>query len=53
MNNIRKSYIKNCIANNDLDKISKEDLQFIIEETNSNKEFVIHRLKELGKEVEQ
>lgn len=53
MNNIRKSYIKNCIANNDLDKISKEDLQFIIEETNSNKEFVIHVLRELGKEVEQ
>ncbi len=52
MDSIRKSYIRNTILNNDVDKISKEDLKFIIEETKSDEEFVIEALSELGKEVE-
>ncbi len=51
MDSIRKSYIKNCIAHNENKELTQGDLQFIIEETKSNSEFVIKVLKELGKEV--
>lgn len=48
LNNLRKSYIKNCIHNYNIDKISEMDLEFLIEDTKSNREFVINTLSELN-----
>lgn len=50
MNKIRKSYIKNCILNNQIDdvkKLSNNDIEFLIEETKSSREFVIEALENL------
>ena len=51
LNKIKKSYIKNAIANNDIKKITKEDLSFLIEDTKSNIDFVKEVIKELGVEI--
>lgn len=48
MDKLRKSYIKNCINNNKVSEITKADLEFLIEDTKSNKEFVMNALKELN-----
>jgi cysteine synthase len=43
----RLSYIKNCVTGNQLKQISKEDVQFIADDTKSNIDFVIDALKKL------
>ncbi|MDF2674043.1 MAG: PLP-dependent lyase/thiolase [Clostridiales bacterium] len=43
---LRKSYIKNCIANYKVDFVIKEDIEFLIEDTKSNRDFVLNTLKE-------
>lgn len=48
MDKLRKSYIKNCIANIKVDFITKEDIEFLIADTKSNREFVLNTLKELN-----
>ena len=48
---LRKGYIKNCIKNNEVSEISKEDLKFLIEETKSDEAFVRACLKEHGVRV--
>jgi cysteine synthase len=48
MEKLRKSYIKNCIANYKVEKVTKEDIEFMIEDTKSDKEFVLNTLKELN-----
>lgn len=45
---LRKSYIKNCIKNTNVDKVTEEDLNFLVEDTKSNVEFVKSVLDELG-----
>lgn len=50
MNKIRKSYIKNCVINNkidDINNLSNEDIEFLMKETKSSKEFVIEVLDNL------
>ncbi|WP_343347530.1 2-amino-4-oxopentanoate thiolase subunit OrtB [Terrisporobacter petrolearius] len=50
INKIRKSYIKNCVLNNkinDVDNLSIEDIEFLMKETKSSKEFVIEVLDNL------
>ena len=46
LNNTRRSYIRNCIKNSSVDKITKEDLEFLIEDTKSSEEFVKKMLDE-------
>ncbi|MBS4535393.1 PLP-dependent lyase/thiolase [Clostridium sp. D2Q-14] len=50
LNKIRKSYIKNCIKNNQDVKISDEDLEFLAKDTKTNVEFVREILLELNNE---
>ncbi|MDU4860308.1 MAG: 2-amino-4-oxopentanoate thiolase subunit OrtB [Terrisporobacter othiniensis] len=50
INKIRKSYIKNCVLNNkinDVNNLSNEDIEFLMKETKSSKEFVIEVLDNL------
>lgn len=49
---LRKSYIKNCIKNTNVNKATNKDIEFLIEDTKSNREFVIDTLKELNVEFE-
>jgi hypothetical protein len=48
----RKSYIRNCITNNNVNKATAEDLAFLIADTKSNEGFVRAVLAELDIEVE-
>ncbi len=48
---IRKSLIKNSIAQNDYKVITQGDFEFLVEETNSSKDFVKEVLDELKVEV--
>lgn len=52
LNRIRKSYIRNCIDNYKVIKISKTDLDFLVEDTKSSLEFVKDVLTELKIEYE-
>lgn len=50
MNKIRKSYIKNCVLNNkidDVNNLSNEDIEFLMKETKSSRDFVIEVLDNL------
>lgn len=47
----RKSYIKNCIANNNLKEITKADFNFMVADTKSNADDVLGVLKELNIEI--
>ncbi len=48
LNRIRRSYIRNCIRNNQIEKVNKEDLEFLVEDTKSSEEFVKSILDEFG-----
>ena len=48
MDKLRHSYIKNAIKNNKLGKASQEDINYLIEETKTNKEFVLKILDEFN-----
>lgn len=50
MNKIRKSFIKNCISHNgveDVNSISNQDIEFLMEEVKSSRDFVIEALNNL------
>ena len=50
INKIRKSYIKNCVLNNkinDVNNLSNDDIEFLMKETKSSKEFVIEVIDNL------
>lgn len=49
---LRKSYIKNCIEHTKVKKATANDIEFLIQDTKSNREFVIEALRELNVEVE-
>ncbi|WP_069649418.1 2-amino-4-oxopentanoate thiolase subunit OrtB [Caloranaerobacter ferrireducens] len=48
LDKIKKSYIKNCIETTKIDYLTKEDIDFLVEDTKSNEEFVKQILDELG-----
>ena len=50
LNRTRRSYIRNCIQNSNVDKITKEDLEFLVADTKSNEKFVKKILDEFGVE---
>ena len=47
MDKIRKSYIKNAIENNNIEHLSKQDIEFLAKDSKSSEEFV----KEVSKEI--
>ncbi len=47
LNKLRKSCIKNAIANTDKNKLSDEDIDYLVAETNTNREYVESVLKSL------
>ncbi len=49
----KKSYIRNCITNSDVDIVNRGDLDFLITDTKSDKEFVLKVLEELDIKVEK
>ncbi|MGL5507393.1 MAG: 2-amino-4-oxopentanoate thiolase subunit OrtB, partial [Paraclostridium sp.] len=51
MDKIRTSYVKNCIENYKVTSISKEDLEFLIDETKSSEEFIIDITKSLNIDI--
>ncbi|NBI06733.1 2-amino-4-oxopentanoate thiolase subunit OrtB [Senegalia massiliensis] len=44
---IKKSYIKNCLKNNEDIEITEKDIEFLAEDTKSSKEFVISMIEKL------
>ncbi len=48
LNNTRRSYIRNAVDNVKVNSVTKEDLDFLVEDTKSNMEFVKEVLNELG-----
>ncbi|KPU28034.1 2-amino-4-ketopentanoate thiolase [Caloranaerobacter sp. TR13] len=48
LDKIKKSYIKNCIETTKINYVTKEDIDFLVEDTKSNEEFVKQILNELG-----
>jgi 2-amino-4-ketopentanoate thiolase beta subunit len=48
LNKAKHSYIRNCITNNNVTVISKEDIEFLAKDTKSDEQFVVNALKELG-----
>ncbi|WP_143145375.1 2-amino-4-oxopentanoate thiolase subunit OrtB [Tepidibacter thalassicus] len=48
LNNIKKSYIKNCVEKTKVTNINYEDLEFLIKDTKSNEEFVKEVLNDLN-----
>jgi cysteine synthase len=50
LNKLRRSYIKNCVENTKVQRVSQEDIQFLAEDTKSDIEFVKSVLNELNVE---
>ncbi|HSH35984.1 2-amino-4-oxopentanoate thiolase subunit OrtB [Schnuerera sp.] len=50
LNKTRRSYIRNCIKNTKAEKVTKEDLEFLVADTKSSEEFVKKILDEFGVE---
>jgi len=48
LDRLKRLYIKNCINNTKVNKVTKEDIEFLILDTKSNREFVSEVLQELG-----
>ncbi len=46
LNRLRRSYIRNCIQNNDIKEISQKDIEFLAKDTKSSEEFVQEILDE-------
>ncbi|MBF4693729.1 2-amino-4-oxopentanoate thiolase subunit OrtB [Fusibacter ferrireducens] len=47
MEKIRKSVVKNAVQNNNVKSVSKEDIQFLMDETGMDEAFVLSVLREL------
>ncbi|MBC7087208.1 MAG: PLP-dependent lyase/thiolase [Tissierellales bacterium] len=53
LDKIKKSYIKNCIANYKVENVTKSDIEFLAQDTKSSTEYVINVLRELNVNVER
>lgn len=53
LDKIKRSYIKNCIANYKVETVTENDLEFLAQDTKSSKEYVINVLKDLTVNVER
>lgn len=52
LNRIRRSYIRNCIENYGINRLSKDDMEFLMEDTSSSLDFIKEVLAELEIEHE-
>lgn len=50
LNRVRRSYIRNCLENTRVERVTDEDLKFLVEDTKSSEEFVKEVLDEFGVE---
>ncbi|GFN35986.1 2-amino-4-oxopentanoate thiolase subunit OrtB [Tepidimicrobium xylanilyticum] len=50
LDRVKRSYIRNCLQNTKVDKVSEEDLKFLAEDTKSSEGFVKKVLDEFGVE---
>jgi len=53
LDKIKRSYIKNCIANYKIETVTESDIEFLAQDTKSNIEYVVNVLKELNVNVER
>ena len=51
LDKLKESYIKNIINKTQTDTVNENDIDFLIKETNTDKDFVLNTLKELNVEV--
>lgn len=51
LNKLKTSYIANVIKKTDVDILTEEDIKFLIEETNTNRDFVIEALIDLDVKI--
>ncbi|RDY24012.1 pyridoxal-phosphate dependent enzyme [Romboutsia maritimum] len=47
LDKIRKSYIRNCLVNNNVTELNDSDIEFLAKDTKSSKEFVISAVDEI------
>lgn len=47
LNRIRKSYIRNCVKNYNIEEISKEDMEFLVQDTRGDINYIKEVLSEL------
>ncbi|MCX7905000.1 MAG: PLP-dependent lyase/thiolase, partial [Caloramator sp.] len=52
LSKLRKSYIKNCIEINKVESLTKEDVEFLAQDTKTDNDFVIEVLKEFGVKID-
>ena len=48
---LKNNFIKNAVVNNKLKEIDEEDIAYLMEEVNKDRDFVVTRLEELGVKV--
>ena len=51
MDRLKNNFIKNAVVNNKLKEIDEEDIAYLMEEVNKDRDFVVRRLEELGVKV--
>ena len=51
LNKLKNSYIKNCVKNNDVEIATDDDVKFLMEDTKSDKQFVLNSLSNLNVRV--
>ncbi|HBX48065.1 MAG TPA: PLP-dependent lyase/thiolase, partial [Clostridiaceae bacterium] len=51
LNKLKNSYIKNCVKNNDVEIATDDDVKFLMEDTKSDKQFVLNSLNNLNVRV--
>ena len=51
LDKLKNNFIKNAVANNKLEEIEEEDILYLTEEVNKDRDFVVKRLEELGVKI--
>jgi len=51
LDRLKNNFIKNAVANNKLEEIEEEDILYLTEEVNKDRDFVVKRLEELGVKI--
>ena len=51
LNKLKEKYIKNIVTKTEIDKVNEKEIEFLIEETNTDRDFVVKTLKQLNVEV--
>lgn len=51
LDKLKNNFIKNAVTNNNLEEIGEEDILYLTEEVNKDRDFVVKRLEELGVKI--